>query len=52
MTTEYDQAQLLSDIRWFTSEFGLDHWRNCDDDDCYLCEGYHVITDRYDERTS
>jgi hypothetical protein len=41
------QEQMLSDIRWLLSELGSDHWRECNDDGCYICEGHQVIDDRY-----
>jgi hypothetical protein len=36
-----------TDVSWLLSELGHEHWRNCDDDDCYLCDGYAAIRDRY-----
>jgi hypothetical protein len=35
------------DVKYLLSEFGHEHWRNCDDDDCYLCDGYAAIRDQY-----
>lgn len=42
---ERDAAR--EDVRWLLSEFGSEHWRDCDDSGCYLCEGYEEINKRY-----
>lgn len=41
-----ERDQLLNDVLWYASEFGVEHWRNCDDDDCYLCEGHETTRER------
>jgi hypothetical protein len=42
-----ERNQLLHDVLWYGSEFGVEHWRDCDDEDCYLCDGHTAVRDRW-----
>lgn len=40
-----ERNQLLTDLQWYISDLGPEHWQNCDGEDCYLCEGHVAIRD-------
>lgn len=40
-----ERDKLLTDLQWYISDLGPDHWQNCDSEDCYLCEGHVAIRD-------
>jgi hypothetical protein len=42
-----ERNQLLTDLQWYVSDLGPEHWQNCDDEDCYLCEGHVAIRDAW-----
>lgn len=44
-----DRGEMLSDLQWYISDLGPEHWQNCpmDDEDCYLCAGHVAIRDRW-----
>lgn len=44
-----DRSEMLSDLQWYISDLGPEHWQNCDvgDEDCYLCAGHVAIRDRW-----
>lgn len=45
--TERDKAR--EDVRYLLSEFGHEHWQNCDlsEDECYRCAGYNDLSKQY-----
>lgn len=49
MAGSADRSEMLSDLHWYISDMGLEHWQHCDvgDEDCYLCAGHVAIRDRW-----
>lgn len=44
-----ERSEMLSDLQWYISDLGPEHWQHCDvgDEDCYLCAGHVAIRDRW-----
>lgn len=45
-----DRGEMLSDLQWYISDMGLEHWQICPmgAEDCYLCAGHVAIRDRWE----
>ena len=49
MEGSFDRGEMLSDLQWYITDLGPEHWQNCDvgDEDCYLCAGHVAIRGRW-----